>query len=127
MSNVNVVNLPKDLHDRAVELGWYEIKLEFSGGNDEGNLNVDYCGTLVEANKFAFAKNNDGCNKLVIDIEAWAEEAYDYSGAGDGSGYGDNIVYNLKTKKVSVTSWYMVEKFDKPEFFDLVLDETVEE
>lgn len=85
---------PYELINRAKEAGVHRITLNFSGGSDEGYLNV----TL-----------NDGLENHELEnaIEEWAWEVYDYNGAGDGSDYGDDIVYDLKTMKATITDWFM--------------------
>jgi hypothetical protein len=40
-------------------------------------------------------------------VEDWAWDVYEYSGAGDGTEYGDDIIYNISAKKVSGSPWYM--------------------
>lgn len=69
-----------------------QIVLHFSGGSDEGYLNVE---TLPEYH-----------NDLANEVEEWAWEVYGYSGAGDGSDYGDDIVYDLANKRVTTQEWY---------------------
>ena len=90
--------LNKDIYNKALALGIEEIVLSFSGGSDEGYLNVG-----VEP------WNNDKsaeCNALSAEIENWAWDVYSYSGAGDGSDYGDDITYDLVNKKVTASEWY---------------------
>lgn len=87
--------LNKAIYDRAKQLGIKKITLHFSGGNDEGFLNVD----LVPHPK----DDDDFAN----DVEDWAWGAYGYSGAGDGSDYGDDIVYDLEKGTVTANDWYM--------------------
>jgi hypothetical protein len=87
--------LKKAIYDKAKELGIESITLHFSGGSDEGYLDVELC----EADKAP-----DG---FFNEIEEWAWEAYDYNGAGEGDAYGDDIVYDLKNGKVSTSVWYM--------------------
>jgi hypothetical protein len=89
---MNAKPLSKEVYNKAKELGVEKILLQFSGGNDEGNLNVDMEPTYNQ--------------KLANEIEDWALEVYSYSGAGDGSDYGDNIEYDLKAGKVSTSEWY---------------------
>ena len=84
--------LSKKIFKKAVSLGVTEIHLNFSGGNDEGYVNVN----LMGGHSDEFAQ----------EIEEWAWETYDYSGAGDGSDYGDDVIYDLANKKASVSSWY---------------------
>jgi len=84
--------LPKKIFNKAVSLGITEIHLNFSGGNDEGYLNVSFVN-----------EQNEDFEREVTD---WADTEYSYSGAGDGSDYGDDIVYNLTKKTVTSSSWY---------------------
>jgi len=87
--------LSKAIYDKAKELGVNIITLKFSGGNDEGNLYVQ-----TNTDDYDFER----------EIEDWAWEVYDYSGAGDGTDYGDDIVYDLKEGKVSTSEWFHVIK-----------------
>jgi hypothetical protein len=45
-------------------------------------------------------------SKLTNDIENWAWDVYSYSGDGEGSDYGDDIVYDLVNKTVSTSEWF---------------------
>jgi hypothetical protein len=85
--------LPKAIHEKALELGINEIVLNWSGGNDEGYLNVEYDKRDVP----------DYFNDMV---ENWAWDAYYYNGAGDGNDYGDDISYNLKENTVHTSEWF---------------------
>lgn len=87
--------LSKAIYNKAKELGVNTISLEFSGGSDEGHLHVG-----IDIDNYDF-KNL---------VEDWAWEAYDYSGAGDGNDYGDNIIYDLKEGKVRTSEWFHVVK-----------------
>lgn len=84
--------LKKEIYNKAKELGIENIILHFSGGSDEGYLDIELEPTY----------NQEFANE----IEEWAWDVYDYSGAGEGSDYGDDIDYNLKTGKVSTSEWY---------------------
>ncbi len=92
---MNAKPLSKAIYNKAKELGVNTISLEFSGGNDEGHLHVQ-----TDTDNYDFEKL----------VEDWAWEVYDYSGAGDGSDYGDNIIYDLKEGKVSTSEWFHVVK-----------------
>jgi hypothetical protein len=92
---MNAKPLSKAIYDKAKELGVNTISLEFSGGNDEGHLHVQ-----TDTDNYDFEKL----------VEDWAWEAYEYNGAGDGSDYGDNVVYDLKEGKVSTSEWFHVVK-----------------
>ena len=92
---MNAEPLTEEIFNEAKRLGIKRIALSFSGGNDEGYLDVTtepYC------------SSNDWFEDKIKD---WAWGAYDYSGAGDGNEYGDDIVYDIENRKVSTSEWYM--------------------
>jgi hypothetical protein len=91
---MNAEPLKKSIHDKAKELGIENIVLQFSGGSDEGFLDIEL---------IPYEKHNQ---EFANEIEDWAWEVYSYSGAGEGNDYGDNIDYNLKTGKVSTNEWF---------------------
>lgn len=97
--DIYVLPLPKKFFDRAVELGIAKFFLSFSGGSDEGYLDVNY----EMLNDLPCSKD---ASSLAQEVENWAEEAYNYSGAGDGSPYGDNVTYDLANKTVEVSEWF---------------------
>jgi hypothetical protein len=88
--------LKKAIYDKAKELGIEKIHLNFSGGNDEGYLNVHCEPYKYETEYHDF--NNE--------IEEWAWNVYSYSGAGVGNDYGDDICYNLLTGRVTTSEWF---------------------
>jgi hypothetical protein len=94
---MNIEPLSKKIYDKAVSLGITQIELKFSGGSDEGYLNV-----YVNDEK-GFSSNTE----FEQQIEGWAWQAYGYSGAGDGNDYGDDIVYDLLNKTATASSWSM--------------------
>ena len=102
--------LPKELYDRAVECGVEAITLNWEGGNDEGVLEV-----ILEP--YRNIKNFE--HDLEEDIYNWALLSYSYSGAGDGSRYGDQINYNLVTKEVSTSEWYQVTEYEDGSVYPL--------
>lgn len=106
MSDLSPIPLPKKLYDEAKELGISSIELEFRGGNDEGNLYVVLVAPKTD-DLVKIVKRKQRVSKLETDIETWAFDAYQYSGAGDGNDYGDDVTYNLETMKASVSSWHM--------------------
>ena len=89
--------LPARLVRHAKALKIEIITLNWSGGNDEGCLNVD-----VDSSQDTVAPHD-----FINEIERWAWDAYSYSGAGDGNDYGDDITYNLKEGTASCQDWYM--------------------
>jgi len=110
MSDLSPIPLPKKLYDEAKELGISSITLEFRGGNDEGNLYVFLVAPKTD-DLVKIVKRKQRVSKLETDVETWAFDAYQYSGAGDGNDYGDDVTYNLETMKASVSSW-MMERVD---------------
>ena len=94
---MNIEPLSKKIYDKAVSLGITQIELKFSGGSDEGYLNV-----YVNDEK-GFSSNTE----FEQEIEGWAWDTYGYSGAGDGNDYGDDVVYNLVEKTATASSWSM--------------------
>jgi hypothetical protein len=87
--------LPKTLYDRAVAAGIKQITFAWSGGSDEGYLDVSFDAYPITE-----------LETLRNDIEEWASDAFDYSGAGEGNDYGDDYVYDLAAKTVSHSAWY---------------------
>ena len=86
--------ISKVIYDKAKLLGVETISLQFTGGNDEGALQVN------------IDPYNSNSDSLENEIENWAWEVYQYSGAGDGDDYGDDITYDLKDGTVSSSNWY---------------------
>jgi hypothetical protein len=87
--------LTKEIYNKAKELKVEKIVLNWSGGSDEGHLYVA-----------VFPHNSETCPPLEKMIEEWAYDAYSYSGAGDGSDYGDDIEYDLVNGTVTTSEWY---------------------
>ena len=97
---MNVEPLKKELYNKAKELGMKRIVLHFSGGSDEGFLDIEFIG------------GDDLAEERILYglTEDWVWEVYEYSGAGDGSSYGDNIVYDLENGRVTTQEWGTVEQ-----------------
>lgn len=85
--------ISKAIYEKAKSLGIETISLQFTGGNDEGALQVD-------------VDPYDSSYNFEKEIEDWAWEAYQYNGGGDGDDYGDDITYNLKDGTASSSNWY---------------------
>lgn len=100
--------LPKHLLEKAKQFQLAEIVLEFSGGNDEGYLNVS-----TGQNEGVPEPDSKELQAFHGEVEQWAWEVYDYSGAGDGNDYGDDITYDLDKNKVTYSEWCMVRE-DQP-------------
>ena len=92
---MNIEPIPYEIIDKAKKAGVHTITLNFSGGSDEGYLDI----TLNEGGL--------ADDSLESEIEEWAWEVYEYSGAGDGNEYGDEIVYDLISMKATITDWHM--------------------
>lgn len=88
--------LNKDIYDRAVKLGVKTITLNFSGGHDEGYLDV-----TVDAED-----RNKDVIQLESDVETWAWDVYSYNGAGCGNDYGDDIEYDIAAGTATTSNWY---------------------
>jgi len=108
---MNIEPLPKKIYDKAVSLGVTQIELLFSGGNDEGYLNVSFRGEPFANEDFE------------REVQDWADDAYSYSGAGDGNDYGDDVLYDLLKKTATLSSWSMQRTEDLPEIGSLEIAE----
>lgn len=98
--------LNKEIYEKLTQAGVKQLILQFSGGNDEGYLNVDLQPRVDWKNDTLVTERR----KLEGECEEWAWSVYGYSGAGDGTEFGDDIVYNLETKKVSSSEWFYERK-----------------
>lgn len=107
---MNAEPLNKDIYNKAVKLGVETITLRFSGGSDEGYLDVD------------IVPWNDQTKTIIGEIENWAWDAYCYSGAGDGNDYGDDVEYDLVNKKVSTSEWYTARQDGDSDSGDLEIE-----
>jgi len=109
--------LDKTIRAKAENLGVTQIELRFQGGSDEGYLHVE-----VVHPEVTWQTRDDPDKQqlrtevlqLAEDVEKWAWEVYSYSGAGDGSDYGDDIIYNLKEGVVETSEWYQEVKYSDP-------------
>lgn len=106
--------LNKDIYNKAINLGVEKIVLNFSGGSDEGYLDV----TLIP-----WKRESDAHNELNAEVENWAWGVYSYSGAGDGSDYGDDVEYDLVNKRVSSSEWYTARQDGDSAEIDLAIDD----
>lgn len=92
--------IPKTIVELCGHAGITSIHLAFSGGSDQGYLNVSTSPVDAEQD-------------LLEAIENWAHDAFQYNGAGDGTDYGDDYIYDLAGNTVSHTEWTM-ERVDQP-------------
>lgn len=104
--------LKKEIYNKAKELNIETIELRFSGGSDEGYLDV-----------YTTPDNS----ALESEIEEWAWEVYSYSGAGEGNDYGDNITYNIKEGKAHSSEWFTQVTKGEEDSCDLEVAEEEEE
>ena len=91
--------LSKKIYDDAVNLKVEMIKLNFSGGNDTGYLDIELDG-MIEV------PYNDELIQFEADVEKWAWDVYSYNGGGDGTEYGDSITYDLNNKTAYTEQWW---------------------
>ena len=96
---MNIEPLSKKIYDTAVSLKVEMIKLNFSGGSDEGYLDIELDG-MIEA------PYNDELTQFETDVEKWAWDVYSYNGAGVGIDYGDSIIYDLNNKTAHTEMWW---------------------
>jgi hypothetical protein len=92
--------IPAELYSKMIEAGIEKLELKFEGGSDEG-----WCYTsCYNAEHMPLT---DEQRKVQLEAEEWAEETYHYSGAGDGTPYGDDVTYDLKNMTYEHEEWYM--------------------
>jgi hypothetical protein len=104
MADLTPEPLPKAIYDKAKSLGITKICLGFSGGNDEGYLNIRlYTSVESDPSSLQYCYHDD----FESEIDSWAWHVYDYGGGGDGYDYGDDITYDLNANTVSSCDWYM--------------------
>ena len=112
---MDIEPLSKEIYNKAKKIGVEKIVLNWSGGSDEGYLNV----TLYPWDQ----NKRDDYNELSAELENWAWDVYGYSGAGDGSDYGDDIEYDLVNNKVTSQEWYTSRTDGDSAEIDLAVDE----
>lgn len=97
--------LTKELKTRLVELGVAKFDVNWSGGCDEGmgDVSVYYKKESVVEVARQKGYQSDPAYDLIYD---WAVGKGWYSGAGDGTDYGDSYHYDLDKGTVSHTDWY---------------------
>lgn len=97
---MEIKSIPQTIVDEALAIGATNIVLYFSGGNDEGYLDV----VLYTSDKAL--EPSDASKALVKVIEQWVDDAYPYNGAGDGVDFGDTIEYDLSKGLVTHEEWF---------------------
>jgi len=94
----------RNLRERALALGLHTITLNFSGGNDEGFLEVSLLQKNGEPLSSQYPGDPAGC--LAAEIQDWAWDHYPFHGTGIGVPYGDILQYNLTEDTIEYDSWY---------------------
>ena len=107
-SDITPSPLPMKFMTRALSLGVSEIVLNFSGGSDEGMLNIDFRAD-DGSYKYSYHEGNEELRHLESEVEDWAWGTVTYGGAGDGSSYGDIVRYKLKEGTVTTEAWWTEE------------------
>lgn len=95
---------PQSLVDEAKKNGVTLFKVNFEGGNDEGYITVHSY------------PDNHCVNEL---LNEWANDIT-YSGAGDGTPYGDNYEYDLEKMTAMHTQWFYELKQNDPDTEPLI-------
>lgn len=90
--------LDRELYAKLKNAGIVRVDLHWSGGNDEGYLYVNLFRSGSD-----LAVEDEG---LIRAVEGWADDAFAYSGAGDGTAYGDDYIYDLAAHTVTHSEWY---------------------
>jgi hypothetical protein len=114
---MNAEPISKELYNKLIAADITSVKLAFSGGSDEGYLDVYLYGSKD------VDYQDEGYRKLNEEVEEWAWSVYGYSGAGDGSDYGDDIEYDLVNKKVKTSEWYTERTYGDDDEGDLVIED----
>ena len=117
---MNIEPLPKKIYDKAIALGITQIELHFSGGNDEGYLDAIVIGEYPRVGTGAVLR---ACEDFEREVQDWADNAYSYSGAGDGNDYGDDVLYSIVSKTATISSWHMERTESTPENGDFEIAE----
>lgn len=105
--------LSKKLHAELLDLKVETFTLHWSGGDDQGYLDIEV--------------TPDVDAELYEKIDKWAWDAYGYNGAGDGSAYGDDITYDLVNGVVTTSEWFTVRQEKEEESEKIAVEETEEE
>lgn len=119
-SECGVRPLPKNLFEKLVAAKIEKLSVHLEGGNDEGLIN---CALQPWPDSVECPELIKPVSDLLDEVETWAFEAYSFSGAGDGTRYGDDIVYDLVNKTVTTTEWYEEVKSGPTENETLELEE----
>ena len=109
--------LPKSIYSEAIRLGVVEIELAFSGGSDEGVLDVRlWTSSDVDperrsaSDQFLSGPGRD----LQREVEEWGSDTFYCASPVEGmptrvlafGEFGETIVYDLERQVVSVRGWW---------------------
>ncbi len=109
--------LPKSIYSEAIRLGVVEIELAFSGGSDEGVLDVRlWTSSDVDperrsaSDQFLSGPGRD----LQREVEEWGGDTFYCASPVEGmptrvlafGEFGETIVYDLERQVVSVRGWW---------------------
>jgi len=99
--------LPREIFRRCIEENITSIRLGFSGGSDEGHLDVILSTPEGRVETWKLTQIISHQNIKVLDdmIHDWSAEKYPFGGAGEGTQYGENITYDLVNGSVTTQSW----------------------
>jgi hypothetical protein len=100
---MDIKPIDKDLADKLKSEGVDRATLNFQGGDDSGYLTVDL--------EFAEEADKSYDYDLARQVEDWAWTVYRYNGAGDGTDYGDDVVYDFKANTVHHDGWISVKEY----------------
>lgn len=112
---MNAEPINKELYNKLIAAGITRVTLNFSGGSDEGYLDV-----TIEPH---LDPGDEAVRNFIKEVEDWAWSVYGYSGAGEGSDYGDDIEYDLVNKKVRTSEWFMERTDHILDSEDLVIED----
>jgi hypothetical protein len=106
---MDIQSLDRKIYEKAKAMGVKSITLSFSGGSDEGYLYVGLDMGSEPSNPGYVLENRNKKEEIQLgdEIEEWVWSVYQYSGAGDGDGYGDEIVYDLVSGTATHQDWWM--------------------
>ena len=105
--------LTKELKEKLVGLGVDKFDVDWSGGCDEGygDVSITWNKATERVRSFFGEYANPertGREKEAYDLlYDWAIVKGWYSGAGDGTDYGDTFIYDLQAGTVEHTEWCM--------------------
>ncbi|MBT94300.1 MAG: hypothetical protein CMA60_05685 [Euryarchaeota archaeon] len=107
-----IAPIPKELFELCEKECISEVIISWSGGNDEGYVEVTAWKVGEEKGSWYMAEQErNDVEKAAIRVienkfEVWADE-HSYSGAGEGSPYGHDLTIDILNKKMSAEQWWM--------------------